>query len=62
MVRHSTPLTTLRSMRAGQGFGRMERTREEKGMDAWSETLPDIIVPFKKRVYRAVLEEFRDLI
>ena len=26
------------------------------------ETLPDIIVPFKKRVYRAVLEEFRDLI
>lgn len=26
------------------------------------ETLPDIIVPFKKRVYRTVLEEFRDLI
>ncbi len=26
------------------------------------ETLPDFIVPFKKRVYRAVLEEFRDLI
>lgn len=26
------------------------------------ETLPDLIVPFKKRVYRAVLEEFRDLI
>lgn len=25
-------------------------------------TLPDLIVPFKKRVYRAVLEEFRDLI
>lgn len=24
--------------------------------------LPDLIVPFKKRVYRAVLEEFRDLI
>jgi putative (di)nucleoside polyphosphate hydrolase len=24
--------------------------------------LPDMIVPFKKRVYRAVLEEFRDLI
>ncbi len=26
------------------------------------ETLPDLIVPFKKRVYRAVLEEFGDLI
>jgi putative (di)nucleoside polyphosphate hydrolase len=26
------------------------------------EELPDLIVPFKKRVYRAVLEEFRDLI
>ncbi len=26
------------------------------------ETLPDLIVPFKKRVYRAVLEEFHDLI
>ncbi len=26
------------------------------------ETLPDLIVPFKKRVYRAVLEEFRSLI
>ncbi len=26
------------------------------------ERLPDLIVPFKKRVYRAVLEEFRDLI
>jgi putative (di)nucleoside polyphosphate hydrolase len=26
------------------------------------ETLPDMIVPFKRRVYRAVLEEFRDLI
>jgi len=26
------------------------------------ETLPDLIVPFKKRVYRAVLEEFSDLI
>ncbi len=26
------------------------------------ETLSDLIVPFKKRVYRAVLEEFRDLI
>ncbi len=26
------------------------------------ETLPEFIVPFKKRVYRAVLEEFRDLI
>ncbi len=25
-------------------------------------SLPDLIVPFKKRVYRAVLEEFRDLI
>jgi hypothetical protein len=24
--------------------------------------LPDLIVPFKKRVYRAVLEEFHDLI
>lgn len=24
--------------------------------------LPDLIVPFKKRVYRAVIEEFRDLI
>lgn len=24
--------------------------------------LPEVIVPFKKRVYRAVLEEFRDLI
>jgi len=29
---------------------------------ALPETLPDMIVPFKKRVYRAVLEEFRDLI
>lgn len=26
------------------------------------EILPDLIVPFKKRVYRAVLEEFRELI
>lgn len=26
------------------------------------ELLPDVIVPFKKRVYRQVLEEFRDLI
>jgi putative (di)nucleoside polyphosphate hydrolase len=26
------------------------------------ERLPDLIVPFKKRVYRAVLDEFRDLI
>ena len=26
------------------------------------ETLPDLIVPFKKRVYRQVVEEFRDLI
>ncbi|MEP7222822.1 MAG: RNA pyrophosphohydrolase [Novosphingobium sp.] len=26
------------------------------------EQLPELIVPFKKRVYRAVLEEFRDLI
>ncbi len=25
-------------------------------------TLPDLIVPFKKQIYRAVLEEFRDLI
>jgi putative (di)nucleoside polyphosphate hydrolase len=24
--------------------------------------LPDLIVPFKKRIYRSVLEEFRDLI
>jgi putative (di)nucleoside polyphosphate hydrolase len=34
--------------------------------DAWKwvdpEALPDLIVPFKKRVYRAVLEEFRPLI
>ena len=29
---------------------------------AQPETLPDLIVPFKKRVYRAVLEEFRALI
>ena len=30
----------------------------------WAEpdTLPDLIVPFKKRVYRAVLEAFRDLV
>ena len=27
-----------------------------------AETLPDLIVPFKKRIYRAVLEEFRALI
>jgi putative (di)nucleoside polyphosphate hydrolase len=26
------------------------------------DTLPDLIVPFKKRVYRTVLDEFRDLI
>ena len=26
------------------------------------EELPELIVPFKKRVYRAVIEEFRDLI
>jgi putative (di)nucleoside polyphosphate hydrolase len=26
------------------------------------DSLPDMIVPFKKRVYRAVLEEFRSLI
>lgn len=26
------------------------------------ETLPDMIVPFKKRVYRTVLEEFRELV
>lgn len=25
-------------------------------------TLPDLIVPFKRRVYRSVLDEFRDLI
>ncbi|MBX7534155.1 RNA pyrophosphohydrolase [Qipengyuania sp. GH1] len=31
-----------------------------KWVDA--EQLPDLIVPFKKRVYRAVLEEFRALI
>lgn len=34
--------------------------------EAWqwvsSAELPDLIVPFKKRVYRAVLDEFRDLI
>ena len=29
---------------------------------ALPDELPDLIVPFKKRVYRAVLEEFRDLI
>lgn len=29
---------------------------------AAAESLPDLIVPFKKRVYRAVLEEFRELI
>ncbi|WP_404481262.1 RNA pyrophosphohydrolase [Novosphingobium sp. BL-52-GroH] len=33
---------------------------EWKWVDA--ELLPDLIVPFKKRVYRAVLEEFRALI
>ncbi|WP_050784706.1 RNA pyrophosphohydrolase [Erythrobacter sp. SD-21] len=27
-----------------------------------AETLPDLIIPFKKRVYRAVLEEFRELV
>lgn len=26
------------------------------------ESLPDLIIPFKKRVYRAILEEFRGLI
>ena len=26
------------------------------------EDLPDLIVPFKKRVYRAVVEGFRDLV
>jgi putative (di)nucleoside polyphosphate hydrolase len=26
------------------------------------ETLPDLIVPFKKRVYRQVLDEFRPLL
>jgi putative (di)nucleoside polyphosphate hydrolase len=26
------------------------------------DTLPDLVVPFKRRVYRAVLEEFRSLI
>ena len=34
--------------------------------DAWQwidpEQLPEMIVPFKKRVYRAVLEEFRELV
>ena len=34
--------------------------------DAWQwidpEHLPEMIVPFKKRVYRAVLEEFRELV
>jgi len=29
---------------------------------AHPDELPDLIVPFKKRVYRAVIEEFRDLI
>jgi putative (di)nucleoside polyphosphate hydrolase len=33
---------------------------EWKWVDA--ELLPDLIVPFKKRVYRSVLEEFRPLI
>lgn len=33
---------------------------EWKWIDA--DLLPDLIIPFKKRVYRAVLEEFRDLI
>ncbi|MGE5952553.1 MAG: RNA pyrophosphohydrolase, partial [Qipengyuania vulgaris] len=27
-----------------------------------AEQLPELIVPFKKRVYRAVLEEFRELV
>lgn len=27
-----------------------------------AESLPDLIIPFKKRVYRMVLDEFRDLI
>ena len=27
-----------------------------------AETPPDLIIPFKKRVYRAVLEEFRELV
>jgi len=26
------------------------------------DSLPDLIIPFKKRVYRTILEEFRDLI
>lgn len=34
--------------------------REWKWVSA--EQLPDLIVPFKKRVYRAVIEEFRELI
>lgn len=29
---------------------------------AAAETLPDMIVPFKKKIYRAVVAEFRDLI
>ena len=29
---------------------------------AQPERLPDLIVPFKRQVYHAVLEEFRDLI
>lgn len=39
---------------------------EHAEFEAWTwiepEQLPDLIVPFKKRVYRQVLEEFRDLI
>ncbi|NBC35328.1 RNA pyrophosphohydrolase [Novosphingobium sp. FSY-8] len=39
---------------------------EPAEFDAWKwaepEHLPEMIVPFKKRVYRAVLDEFRDLI
>lgn len=39
---------------------------EPPEFNAWKwvepDTLPALIVPFKERVYRAVLEEFRDLI
>jgi putative (di)nucleoside polyphosphate hydrolase len=39
---------------------------EEPEFNAWrwnpAETLPDLIVPFKKKIYRAVVAEFKDLI
>ena len=36
-------------------------TRTSRGLGAAFEKLPDLIVPFKKRVYRAVVEAFREL-